>query len=141
MVATDSTILTDRQVEVLELRERGLTQQEVAERLGTTGSNISAIERAADENIQKARRTLRLVQTIRAPLQFSVSPGTSYDDLVEEIYRQGDDAGINIDYCRPELYSHLYGALENYTEQNELKEQVEVGIQNDGEVKVITAEY
>ena len=138
MISAESTILTDRQIEVLNLRERGLTQQEVAEEFDTTGSNVSAIERAAENNVEKARRTLELVRTIRSPIQFSVSPGTSFDDLVASVYAHGDEAGIKIAYCRPELYTHLYGVLEEYTKQNELKTTIDVGITTDGEVRVFT---
>ncbi|MEF8814485.1 MAG: Tfx family DNA-binding protein [Halovenus sp.] len=140
MVSVDSTMLTDRQVEVLELRERGFTQQEVAEQFDTTGSNVSAIERAAEQNVAKARRTLELVRTIRSPVQFSVSPGTKFDDLVAKVYSRGDEAGIKIAYCRPELYTHLYGVLEECTEQNELKAEVDIGISNEGEVRVFSEE-
>jgi len=141
MVSAEPTILTERQVEVLELREQGQTQQEVADRLGTTDSNISAIERAAEQNVERARQTLELVRTIRSPIQFSVSPGTSFDDLVAGVYTHGDEAGIKIAHCRPELYTHLYGVLEECTDQNELKTTVEVGITNGGEVRVYTEEF
>jgi len=138
MVSTDSTTLTERQVEVLELREQGQTQQEVADRLGTTDSNISAIERAAEQNVEKARRTLELVRTIRSPVQFSVAPGTSFEDLVASVYAQGDEAGIKIAYCRPELYTHLYSVLKECSNQNEVKTAIDVGISTDGEVRVFT---
>lgn len=141
MVSTAATTLTDRQVEVLKLREHGRTQQEVADRLGTTDSNISAIERAAEQNINKARRTLELARTVRSPIQFSVSPGTSFDDLIASVYSHGDDAGIKISYCRPELYTHLYGVLEECTNQNELETTIDVGITNEGEVRVFTEDY
>jgi Tfx family DNA-binding protein len=136
--STASTTLTDRQVEVLELREQGHTQQEVADQLGTTDSNISAIERAAQQNIEKARRTLELVRTIRSPIQFSVSPKTTFDDLVASVYEHADEAGIKITYCRPELYTHLYGVLEECTNRNELETSIDVGITNQGEVRVFT---
>lgn len=141
MTSAESTTLTERQVEVLELREQGQTQREVADQLGTTDSNISAIERAAEQNIEKARRTLELVQTVRAPVQLSVSPGTSFDDLVASVYSHADEAGIKIAYCRPELYTHLYGVLEECTTQNELKTAIDVGITNGGEVKVFSEDF
>jgi Tfx family DNA-binding protein len=141
MVAVESTTLTERQVEVLELREQGQTQREVADQLGTTDSNVSAIERAAEQNVEKARRTLELVRTIRSPIQFSVSPGTNFDDLVASVYSHGDEAGIRIAYCRPELYAHLYGVLEECTRRNELETTVDVGITNDGEVRVFTEDF
>ena len=141
MVSAESTTLTERQVEVLELREQGQTQQEVADQLGTTDSNISSIERAAERNVEKARRTLDLVRTIRSPIQFSVAPGTSFDDLVADVYTHGDEAGIKIAYCRPELYTHLYGVLEECSNENEMETPIDVGISNDGEVRVYTEEF
>ncbi|MFA9418268.1 Tfx family DNA-binding protein [Natrinema sp. HArc-T2] len=140
MVATTETILTDRQVEVLRLRENGQTQQEVADTLGTTASNVSAVERAAEQNIEKARRTLELARTLRAPVQFTVPAGTSFDDLVTQVYARGDEAGIKIAYCRPELYTHLYGILEAVTDANQLNETITLGLTEDGEVKVYTDE-
>lgn len=138
MVETRKTFLTDRQVEVLELRERGYTQREVAEELGTTDSNVSAIERAADANVEKARRTLELVRTLRAPVRFSVPSGEKFDDIVDEVYSSGDEAGIKIDACRPELYSHLYGSLEDETRRNRLETSIQLGITRDGDVRVFT---
>jgi len=138
MTSAEETVLTDRQVEVLGLREQGLTQQEVADRLGTTASNVSAVERAAEENVRKARRTLALVRTVRSPVQFTVPADTKFDDLVGIVYDRGDEAGVKVDYCRPELYSHLYNELEPYTIQNRLEATVTVGLTEDGQVDVFT---
>lgn len=138
MTDTETTFLTDRQLEVLELRERGYTQQEVADRLGTTDANVSAVQRAAEDNVEKARRTLELVRTLRAPVQFSLSAETSFEELVDEVYKRGDEAGIKVGYCRPELYTHLYGQLEDDTSQNALDSRVTIGLTGDGEVRVFS---
>lgn len=140
MVDTEGTVLTDRQVEVLELRERSYTQREVAEELGTTGSNVSAVERAAEANVEKARRTLELVRTLRAPAQFSVAAGTSFDALVSRVYDHGDEAGVKVSACRPELYAHLYGALDGAVTQNRVDVPVTVGLTREGEVRVFADE-
>jgi len=132
----ESTTLTERQVEVLELRERGLTQREVADRLGTTGSNVSAVERAAERNVEQARRTLGLIRTIRSPVRLTVEAGTTFDDLIDRVYDRGDEDGVKIDYCRPELYAHLFGQLEPHTSRNRLDTEVEIGLTREGEVKV-----
>jgi Tfx family DNA-binding protein len=136
MVSVEDTALTARQLEVLELREQGYTQAAVAERLGTTDSNVSAIERAAEANVEKARETLERGRVVRSPVRFTVEPGTSFDEVVDEIYRRGDEAGTKVDYCRPELYAHLYGLLEDDIEDNETGRPLELGLSRDGEVKV-----
>jgi len=140
MVAADATILTDRQVAVLEYREQGLTQQEIAEKFDTTDSNVSAIERAAERNVEKARQTLELARTIRSPVQFSVPSGTSVDELVTDVYAHGDEAGIKIAECRPALYTHLYESLRQDIDRNALTVPLEVGITANGEVRVFSGE-
>jgi len=140
MVSAESTTLTDRQVQVLELREQGLTQREVADRLGSTGSNVSAIERAAERNVEQARGTLQLIRTIRSPVRLTVDAGTTFDDLVDTIYARGDEDGVKIAYCRPELYAHLFGQLESHTTRNRLDTAVEIGLTRDGEVKVFVGD-
>ncbi len=140
MVDTDETALTDRQVEVLSLRERGLTQREVADELGTTDSNVSAVERAAEANVEKARRTLELVRTLRAPARFSVPAGTNFDDLVSRVYDEGDDAGVTVSHPRPELYAHLYDALDGAVSRNSLDAPVTVGLTREGEVRAFADE-
>lgn len=132
----DETILTERQVEVVQLREEGRTQQEVADLLGTTPSNISRVEQTAENNIEKARRTLELVRMIRAPVRIEMDAGSSFEDVVDAVYERGDEAGVQVDYCRPELYSHLYTHLEGEIDNNELLSDVEIGLTTDGDVKI-----
>lgn len=135
---TDGTSLTERQVQVMGLRRDGRTQQEVAELLGTTASNVSAVERAAQDNIEKARRTLDLVKTIRAPARLEAPQGMVFEELVDAIYAKGDESGIKIDYCIPELYSHLYAHLQDSVEGSRLITDAEIGITRDGTVQIYT---
>lgn len=54
MVSAEETTLTDKQLEMVELREEGLTQRKVAEVLVSTDSNVSAVKRAAQRNVEEA---------------------------------------------------------------------------------------
>lgn len=130
------TILTERQVEILRLREEGDTQQEIAETLGTSTSNISAVEKAARTNIEKARRTLDLVRVIRAPARLRVEKGTPIGEIVDAIYAKGDECGIKIDFPHPELYSHLYTQLTDEFVDGQLVTAVEIGITREGRVRM-----
>ena len=134
MTGAEETYLTERQIEVLELREQGLTQVDVAERLGTTDSNVSAIERAAEANIEKARATLEVAHTIRSAVQFNAEPGESIDAVVDEIYERGDASTIRISYRKPELYGHLFHELESVLDDGQLQHPVSIGITAEGRV-------
>jgi Tfx family DNA-binding protein len=134
--SVEETVLTERQVEVLRLREEGRTQREVAETLDTTPSNISAVEKAARANIEKARRTLDLVNVIRAPARLHVESGTPIEEIVDAIYDKGDVCGITIDYPHPELYSHLYTQLTDEFVDGRLMTAIEIGITREGSVRM-----
>lgn len=139
MAATDETVLTERQIEVLRLRTEGKTQREVADRFGTTTSNISAVERAAERNVEKARQTLDLVRAIRAPVSERFEAGTPFDELVDRVYDLGDAHDVAISYPRPRLYDHLYHELEANVEDGVLGTAAELGITERGEVRVSPA--
>lgn len=127
---------TERQIEVLRRRARGQTQQEIATEFGTTASNISRIEAAAETNIDKAHRTIDVARLIHAAVRFQAAPGTEFDTLVDLIYEHGDTADIVIEYARPKLYAYLYSELAEVAADNTLQESVEVGITEAGELSV-----
>jgi len=75
MAESDST-LTDRQMHVLRLRNDGHSQEEIALKFGTTKQNISAIEKMARKNIERAENTIKFIKTLEAPVWFDVAEGT-----------------------------------------------------------------
>ena len=138
MTDGQDTVLTDRQVEILELRAEGHTQKEVADILGTTDSNISAIEQAAESNIERAKNTVALSRTLEAAVQFTVEGGIAYDEFIDRIYEHGDEAGVQIAFSGPELSGILFRQLEAHVTQGTLEATVKVGITDDGDVNVFS---
>ena len=64
--ATTSTSLTDGQAEALYRRASGEGRQSAADAMGTSGSNLDNLERAARERIIHARNLLSLAAAISA---------------------------------------------------------------------------
>ena len=83
-------LLTKRQLKVLQLRRQGLSQAEVAMKLGTTRSNISILEKRAHQNIQRAERTIHQWMMIQAPISLSLKAGTDVFDLPKMIFEAAD---------------------------------------------------
>lgn len=132
--AAGETSLTERQAEVLELREAGLTQREIAERLGTTVPNISAVERAGRDNVARARRTVELARRLETDDWFEPADGAHIRDIVDGIYALGDEAGVKVSYSDPELAAYLHVQLRDRLEGRRLTAPVEVGVTEDGGV-------
>ncbi|MEM3723829.1 MAG: Tfx family DNA-binding protein, partial [Candidatus Hadarchaeales archaeon] len=68
MVDISKTHLTRRQLEVLMMRNRGMSISRIASELGTSRSNVGALIKKAKENVEKSKNTLRLVKTLNWPV-------------------------------------------------------------------------
>lgn len=68
-------LLTGRQREVLRYRKQGLTQQQIADIICTSKANVCTIEKAAYENIEKAKETLEFLYTLDATRLCTIKPG------------------------------------------------------------------
>lgn len=130
-VASD-TGLTPRQIEVLSQRRDGLTQREIAEQLETTPANISAVERAGRENIERARRTLGFAYQLESVYWFRVSAGTHLRDVIETVYEHADSVDVKITYSHPELSGYFEVHLADRLSDRRLADPIAIGITEDG---------
>jgi len=92
----DASVLTRRQAEVLVLRERGASQADIADALGTSRANVSKVEASARDNIEKATETVAFADALSAPVQVEVTPGTPVFDVPDMVYEACDDAGVKV---------------------------------------------
>ncbi|MFB6164301.1 MAG: Tfx family DNA-binding protein [Haloarculaceae archaeon] len=129
-------VLTRRQAEVLALRERGLAQADIAERLGTSRANVSSVEASARENVAKARETVAFAETLRAPVRLTVETGTDLYDVPAEIFSRCDEAGVKVNLTAPELMKHVSDAAGDAVVGRRVERQLFVGVTSDGQVRV-----
>lgn len=129
------TFLTERQARVLVMRQEGMTQREIADEFGTSSANVSMIQKAAEENVEKARRTVELAKRIRTPNRVEVEPGDHIDEVVETVYDVGDVQGVKIRYSRPELYTQIYTELSELFDGERFTSSVRIGVTDDGTVE------
>lgn len=103
MINVEKTHLTKRQLEVLKLKMEGKSLAEIAGKLGTSRSNISRIARIAEENVEKARNTLKLIETINWPIRVDVRAGANVYQVSERVFKRADEKGIKIAHNYSEL--------------------------------------
>lgn len=133
------TFLTERQAQVLELREAGHTQATIAGRLGTSVANISAIERSARSNVAAARRTLDLAALLGARARFTAPAGTDLRTVVDRVFEAADAVDVRVPRSDPELTARLADRLADRLDGRQLTASVEVGVRADGEVVTFPA--
>ncbi len=137
--AAKEGLLTRRQVAVLKLRRQGLSQQEVAEILGTTRSNVSILEKRALQNVFRARATLREWTMIHAPISITVPAGTDLFDLPGLVFQEADRAGIKLEIGSVDIVVQIREKAPEALRKRVVVRDLEVAVTEDGLVLVSEA--
>lgn len=130
------TFLTERQVQVLHLRGSGLSQKQVAERLGTTGANISLLEKRARRNLKKAHATLTLADQLQAPVHHTIPPGTDLYDVPGTIYAAADEAEIKVEPSGPEILRLAHREAGSKIRDRAVEAPLTVSVNRNGHVTI-----
>ncbi len=134
------SLLTSRQAEVLKLRRRGLSQQEVAEVLGTTRSNVSILEKRAIANVNRARATLREWTMIQAPVSVAVPAGTDLFEVPALVFDQADRSGIKLDAGSVDIVVQIRSKAPTALKKRVILRDLQVAVTDDGIVLVREAD-
>ena len=132
----EESVLTRRQAEVLALRERGVAQSAIAERLGTSRANVSNVEASARENIRKARETVAFARALRAPVRVAVEVETDLYDVPSRVYDACDEAGVKVGHAAPELMKIVSDEAGSAVQGREIREPLLIGVTGEGSVTV-----
>ncbi len=127
-------LLTDRQKEVLRYRKQGLTQQQIADIIHTSKANVCTIEKSAVENVKRARETLEFLYTLDATHLCTIKVETDLLEVAPFIYQEAEKMGIKVKYDTISLINKLRDAVPERFKARFVKENVEVYINEDGEL-------
>lgn len=136
----ETNVLTRRQAEVLALRERGAAQATIAAYLGTSRANVSSVEASARTNIEKARETVAFAETLRAPVQVTIEPGTDLYDVPSLVFDACDAVGVKVTHTAPELMRIVADGAGDAVSGREVKTPLLVGVTSGGTVRVRRSE-
>ncbi|WP_137289270.1 Tfx family DNA-binding protein [Natronorubrum halophilum] len=132
----ETSVLTYRQAQVLTLRERDVSQADIAESLGTSRANVSSVESSARENLEKARETVAFAEALRAPVRVRVPAGTDLYDVPQLVYEACDEKGVKVDHTAPDLMKVVSDAAGRAVSGREVAMPLIVGVTSDGMVRV-----
>ncbi|QLG49480.1 Tfx family DNA-binding protein [Natrinema halophilum] len=132
----ETSVLTHRQAQVLVLRERGVSQADIADKLGTSRANVSSIESSGRENVAKARETVAFAEALRAPVRVRVPAGTDLYDVPQLVYDACDEAGVKVDHTAPDLMKVISDAAGNAVSGRQVSSPLIVGVTSEGMVRV-----
>ena len=137
MNSFNNTFLTERQLEVFIRRRRGESLAEIAEKLGTTRSNVCALEKAAKRNIERAYNTVKLVESLLYKSIVSIPPGTDLYDIPGIIYRKADQLGIKIQMSGPLLLKYIVEHCSDKLRNRQVLREIKIGIDESGSLTIL----
>lgn len=135
----DENVLTHRQAQVLALRERGFSQEEIAAVLGTTRANISSIEASARRNVTRANETVDVAAALRAPVRVRIDPGTDLFDVPDAIFRACDEAGTKVAHPSAEVVRAVRQDAADAIEDGQVVTPLLIGVDGDGSITIRVA--
>jgi len=127
-------LLTDRQIEVLRYRKKGLTQQQIADIIHTSKSNVSSIEKNARENIQIAKETMSLFYALDASHLCTLEGGSDLFDSAPLIIQEAGKTGISLNTDLIDLINRLRAEYPDGIHGRLIREDIEVFLRNDGKL-------
>ncbi|MDY6958873.1 MAG: Tfx family DNA-binding protein [Halobacteriota archaeon] len=130
------SFLTEQQIEVLRLRELGLTQKEISERLGTSRENVSIIEKRGRTNIERSVETLKEWELIKSPLAVMIEKGTDVLYIPKLIFDEADKKGIKVKSNLVEIITMIEVEKKELINNRVLKDDLEILVTNDGDIKI-----
>jgi len=113
-----------------------MSQQEVAEILGTTRSNVSILEKRALQNVARARATLREWTMIQAPISLTVPAGTDVFGVPALIFSEADKAGIKLEIGSLDIVVQIRNKAPEILRKRRILRDLEIAVTEDGQFLV-----
>ena len=131
-----STLLTERQWQVLRLRATGLTQVQVAKRLRTTRENISIIEQRAHGNLRAAKAALAAMDQLSDSKELIIPSGTSIFEATSMILLRADVLRIKVRMNADSILAALRSKRRGRIRGHHLVAAIRVRINSDGSIVI-----
>lgn len=130
-------LLTERQIEVLQLRAKGLTQEEVAEQIKTTRTNVTILEQRARQKIEAAHETLKKVEEIEAPVHVLIKPGADLFKVPRLVLKAADYKNIHVRMCATEIIGAINAIARHKIKGRQIVAPFKVVVTANGYVSIV----
>ncbi|MCD6483576.1 MAG: Tfx family DNA-binding protein [Candidatus Odinarchaeota archaeon] len=126
-------LLTEKQLEVLALRKKGLSYKEIAKRLNTTRENIYILEKRGLRNIEIARETLEIAKHQGILCEIQLEAGTRLIEVPKIIVDEADKRNVKLKANFTRIYDEIRYKVPKAIERTRLARPVVVYITLDGD--------
>jgi len=128
--------LTDKQIEILRLKKKGMSQADIARSLKTTRGNICIIENTALKNVEKAKNTIKFFKALEAPIWLTLAAGTDLYDIPEKLFKAADKKRIKINIDAAMVVVKLKTEAQDKIHGRLTVDEIDVSVDNYGNISV-----
>lgn len=133
-------LLTESQMEVLKLRLKGLTQEEIASKFGTTRQNIAIIEKRGRRNLKLAEETIRGYKRLTTVASVKVKPNTHMVDVPRLVIGAADKSDIKLRADFTRIYNEIRFKAPGCVRGTKVVKPITVLVLKDGDIEIIPEE-
>ncbi len=132
-----NSFFSERQHEILRLRNQGLTPDQIASKLGVTRQDVSILERRMRQNLEKAFTTINLAVELDLVHRFSVAPEMYILEASNAIFSEADRLGIKLQENYLSLAMLIRSAAGTDIEKGKLEKPLTAFIGRNGRVTLL----
>jgi len=125
-------LLTERQLEILDLRKRNMSYDEIAKKLGTTPENVYILEKRALRNLRLAFETIKAAVAGNIVMKVKFEKGTKLVNIPALLVSRADEAGIKLKGNFTKIFDDIRYSVPDSISKNELVKDIYVYIMSDG---------
>jgi len=125
-------LLTERQLEILNLRKNNMSYDEIAKRLGTTPENVYILEKRALRNLKLAFETIKAAVAGNIVMKVKFKKGTKLVNIPPLLVSKADEAGIKLKGNFTKIFDDIRYSVPDSISKNELVKDVYVYVMSDG---------
>jgi HTH-type transcriptional regulator, fmd operon transcriptional regulator len=130
------TFLTDLQVEVLTMTKNGMSQTEIARKMGTTRGNICILLNSALGNVEKAKKTLDYYNAIQAPVFIVVPAGCDIYEILDILIAAAEKNCIKICIDPIDILVKIKTEVSNKLKGRLIIKDINVSIDSSGSINI-----
>lgn len=130
------SFLTEKQKKVLELREKGLTQEAISEIIDTSRSNVCLIEKRARENLNRSKETIKDWHKVFTPVKVLITEGTDVLDVPELVYKEANKADIKVDLSTINVVEKIKDQANELLNKREVEKDFKLYVRKNGDILI-----
>lgn len=128
--------LTEQQIKVLLLKNRGYSYRKIASKIGVSHQSIALTYKKTIENIKRAYDTIILYKLVSSPIKIIIKPNTKLVEIPKIIFEKADNEGIKVKADFTLIYKLIRYKTRNCINEKRVIKPIVIIIDREGSIEI-----